>query len=235
MGGLGLIGVEAKYDALSHSFMLWLLAEEEHPLRLILRSHIAQISEKRWGTADTAWIVSNCGTMQLTGSAPWKNLCKGWTHLKSKLAPRRPVNLEEWGALPLWRPHVNHVNRAIVKCHSRALHALKDSGFSCMKDVLDRDGNFITWDVAQQRGAPVTCENAFRLILQNLKPIPELAPQGMLHDIFLEDQDGIGEKLVWQFKVPASRLSERWIPFMDKSDPEGMFRVSGKTLVPIRN
>lgn len=81
-GRLGLITVEAHYDALTSNLMIWIMAEGVHPLRMILQEHIKQVVESRWGIADLSWLVSKCGTMQIEGSAPWRNLCQGWTSLK---------------------------------------------------------------------------------------------------------------------------------------------------------
>lgn len=119
-GGLGLLGVEAQFNALASNILLWLLAPGEHPLQVILRSHIGVASARKWGSEDLTWIVTPCGTMKLEGSAPWRNLCSGcpsgWAALRKKLAPRRPANIEEWGELPLWRPHINHIDGKLVHC-----------------------------------------------------------------------------------------------------------------------
>lgn len=39
-GGLNLMGVEIQYQALIRNFMLWIMKEETHPLRSLLRLHI---------------------------------------------------------------------------------------------------------------------------------------------------------------------------------------------------
>lgn len=80
-----LISVEAQYNALTSNLMLWVMAEGEHPLCQILQSHIKTMSERRWGIADLTWLVTKCGTMQLEGSAPWRNLCTSWMGLKAML------------------------------------------------------------------------------------------------------------------------------------------------------
>lgn len=75
-GGLNLLGVKKQYYALSGKFMLWLMSHEPHPLGLILQAHIFEVSHGRWGSRDLSWIFSKCGALQLTGSAPWLNICK---------------------------------------------------------------------------------------------------------------------------------------------------------------
>lgn len=99
-GGLGLLGVEAQFNALSSGFMLWILGNGAHPLQIILRSHIHNALVRRWGTEDLTWIVTKCGTMRMAGSAPWKNICSGWAELKKRgdAKRKRRCNVE--------RPHV---------------------------------------------------------------------------------------------------------------------------------
>lgn len=84
--------------------------------------------------------------------SPWQNLCKGWVGLKKWLLPRRPANLEEWGQLPLGRPHLIHRNVKLVKCTTRAQGQLRESGFVFMSDVFCGMNGFISWEMAAQRG-----------------------------------------------------------------------------------
>lgn len=168
-GGLGIIGVTAQYDSLTNGLMIWIMAEGVHPLRTILRSHIMEASERRWGTKDLSWLVSKCRTIQMQISAQWKNLWKGWSGLKKLLRPRRPANLEEGGGFPLWRPHLNHHNERLVKCNTRARRELRESGFKFTSDVFSNEHVFISWEMARGRGAPPGCEGTFRDLISNLK------------------------------------------------------------------
>lgn len=81
-GGLNLLNVEAQYNALTGKFMLWLMKDKKHPLRSILRQHVHGSSQRRWGTPDLTWIVSQGRALSMTVSAPWLAICRGWTCLK---------------------------------------------------------------------------------------------------------------------------------------------------------
>lgn len=191
-GGLGLLGVEAQYNALSSSLLIWILAAGDHPLKLILCSHIYMASARRWGAEDLTWIVTSCGTMKMGGSAPWRNLCSSWATLKKRLAPKRPVSVEEWGDLPLWRPHLNHVDGKLVRCTTIAQQSLRRAGLHFMADILTPGNVPIQWEGARRRGAPMNCERAFNALIQNLKVIPppvipEVGPLEDDQDMFLED------------------------------------------------
>lgn len=196
-GGLGLLGVEAQYDALTNNLMMWTIGPGDHPLRTILQGHICKVSLRRWGCPDLSWIVSSCGKMQMGGSAPWRNICNAWSSLKKHLKPKRPANLEERRDLPLWPPHMNHINEREVKCSTIAKKALQAHGLVSMGDVLQPDGSFITWGEATQRGVPLASEGAFHALLGNLKPVPEIDQPDAQHELFVEASDGPDKNKVW--------------------------------------
>lgn len=160
----------------------------------------------------------------------WRNLCSGWASLKKCLSPRVPSNIEEWGDLPLWRPHVNHVEAKLVRCNTIAQRSLKQAGFQFMADILGPDNVPIQWDEALQRGAPANCEQAFTALTRNLKIVPEIGPPETDKDLFLEESSS---GRVWQYRVAARRATERWIPFMNLRDPTHTFRTVGSMLSPI--
>lgn len=41
--------------------------------------------------------------------------------------------------------------------------------------------------------------------------------------------------MIWQFQLPAARLTGAWIPFMDRSSPDHTFRLEGNKLRPTRH
>lgn len=57
-GGLGQIGIVAQYRAVTGSLIIWVTMSGHHPLRSILRGHIETLSQRRWGTADLSWVVT---------------------------------------------------------------------------------------------------------------------------------------------------------------------------------
>lgn len=71
-GSLNLLGVEAQYNALTGKFMLWIMKDEVHSLCSILQHHIQEASGRRWRLSDLTWIVSQCGAVCMSGSAPWR-------------------------------------------------------------------------------------------------------------------------------------------------------------------
>lgn len=96
--------------------------------------------------------------------------------LKKRIQPPRPTNLEEWGQLPLWRPHINHVKPKVVRCSTLAQPTLRDSGFVCMTNVWQVGQGFIPWPEARRRGAPLGSEAINRTMIANLKNNPDLKP-----------------------------------------------------------
>lgn len=229
-GGLNLMGIEAQYHALSANFMLWIMALGTHPLRTILRGHIAEASLRGWGIQDLSWLFSKCGSVKLTGSPTWLNICKGWAVLKKWLVPGQPANLAGWRALPLWRPHLNHVNPTTVKCSTVARRTLYDRGFVYMEDVMHPNGAFITWEEAQRKGAGNGGEAAFRNLLANLKTQPDLVHPEDKMPVFVKGISTAGRPLIWQFTLPAARATEAWLPFLDRNTPERTFRLEGNRL-----
>lgn len=135
-GGLGLIGVEDQYHALTQNLTIWITAIGDHPL---LQNHIKLVSASRWGTPDLSWLVSKS---RWGGSALWQRICQGWAKLKKHLLPRLPVNTEEWG-------HRNHVDGGLVRCSTWAQQALRKDGFECMRDLQHPHGEFLTWNEAR--------------------------------------------------------------------------------------
>lgn len=109
---------------------------------------------------------------------------------KSHLKPHRPANFEEWEALPLWRPHLNHVDGSLARCLSSAQWALRDNGFVHMADMLHNPMTTIKWEEAVRRGAPRRSQAAFDALFWNLKRIPKVDHPEELHDLFLQDTSG---------------------------------------------
>lgn len=131
-GGLGLINIKDQHRVMAGGVMVWVALNGHHPLRLILQGHIHQASARRWGTLDLSWIVTPCGHLKLGGSATWQNICRNWEGVRRRIQPRTPVNPQEWRALPLWRPHVNHRVHKEVHCNSAAQRLLRNAGLLTM-------------------------------------------------------------------------------------------------------
>lgn len=204
-GGLGQIDIAAQYKSLTGSFVIWVTMTGSHPLREILRDHIGQLSQRRWGTRDLSRVVSRCRQLQSKGSSTWRNICQAWHDLKPLITQRRPVNLTEWRALPLWRPHVNHVLEKPVRCFTRAQLQLRDNGLLCMGDILEPAGSIIPWTMAEARGLPRSCQAAFMAMVANLVPTPILDASPTLQEFFVESVGLEGAQMVWGFCSPLGR------------------------------
>lgn len=155
--------------------------------------------------------------------------------MKSRLVPRRPANMEEWGELPLWLPHLNHVDGDIVRYSTAAQRALRECGFNRMADVSNHNLQLINWEEAVRRGAPRRSEAAFGGLIRNLKSVPEVDHPDDLHDLFLQDTSSRARPLIWQFRVQARFLSARRIPFLNGQQPVRTFCLFRTQLVPITN
>lgn len=142
-GGLGLLSVQEQYRAIVGNLMLWIMGPGGHPLQVILRSHIGALSAKKWGVSDLAWLVTKGNSKRVGGSAPWRNICQAWVSLKPLLTNLPPQNLIEWKALPLWRPHCNHVDTKKVNYSNRAFKELRAEGLVTMGDVLSPGGDIL--------------------------------------------------------------------------------------------
>lgn len=89
-GGLGLILITEQYNAIAGNIMLWVLGPERHPLRLILASHLRDLSRRQGGYPDYLWVVIKGGSKQSRGCTVWQNICLAWHSLKPMLEPTQP-------------------------------------------------------------------------------------------------------------------------------------------------
>lgn len=92
-GGVGLISLIAQVYSLAARFILWVLLEGDHPLQVIMRRRIRELSERKWGIADYLWIWNEFRTIPLKGSVILQNLCRGWNRSK-KCIEFRPLRNE---------------------------------------------------------------------------------------------------------------------------------------------
>lgn len=73
-------------------------------------------------------------------------------------------------------------------------------------------------------------EVAFQNLINNHKNQPDLRPPEERLPIFLEGRSGAGVSMICQFTLPAARLTEAWIPFLDQSSPDHTYRLEGAKL-----
>lgn len=103
-----------------------------------------------------------------------------------------------------------------------------------MADVLDQNGNFIEWEDMQRRGAAQACETPFSNLIRNLKARPVVRPPDLQIPVFMEESWSQGPPRVWQFSLPAGRLTEREISTMPRGTPDHSFRREGPHLIPTK-
>lgn len=236
-GGLGQIDIAAQYRALTGSLIVWVSRSGTHPLRSILRGHIELMSHRRWGTSDLSWVVSPSGRMKSTGSSTWQHICRGWHDLKTHISAKRPHNLAEWRALPLWRPHVNHQLPDLARCMTRPQRALRDRGIGRMGDILNDNSALCSWAEVEARWTlPPGLQTAYLALTHNLVQVPELDPSSSPQEFYVESLNLPGLHLVWKFLLPPVHCTERWLPFMDRSSPAQAFSCRGNILqaIPLR-
>lgn len=209
-GGLGLLSVQEQYNAIAGNLMLWILGPGQHPLQIILRSHVSGLSAKRWGVPDLAWLVTHGGGKNSGGSAPWRNICRAWGELKTQVVPLTPQNLGEWLDLPIWRPHCNHVDSSLIKCTSRAQQELRRAGLVSMRDVMAPGGGFLQWEGLPPQIVATGKVRAYRKILSNLRVTPIIEPTPGPHPIFFAEPPEEHGHRIWQFDVAPQDRTSNW-------------------------
>lgn len=227
--GLGQIDIAAQYRTLTGSLIIWVTSNGPHPLKQILRDQIGRLSQRRWGSVDLTWVVSQCGSMTAEGSTTWRNICRGWQGFKPFIT-ESAVNISEWRELPLWRPHVNHILTKKVCCSTRAQKSLQGSGLRTMGDIMEPDGRIISWAAALARGLPSFCHNAFTALVDNLVQIPVLDNSHTLQEFYVEAFGPTESRMVWKFLLPPARCTTQWLPFLDRSTPKQTFIREGQSL-----
>lgn len=60
-GGLGLLLIEEQHRAIVGNLMMWIIGPGVHPLRLILTSHIHELSRRKWRFPDLTWLFTKGG------------------------------------------------------------------------------------------------------------------------------------------------------------------------------
>jgi hypothetical protein len=85
-GGVGLISLRAQVKSFAGKIILWTMSKGDHPLQVILRRRLRDMSQVRWGVHDFLWVF-NPGRLtsmerQLQGESLWGNIIGAWTETK---------------------------------------------------------------------------------------------------------------------------------------------------------
>jgi hypothetical protein len=100
-GGLGLISVSNQVKCLLAKFILWVIVEGTHPLQLIIRYKLQELSYKKWGMKDLSWVFNTCNAFRQQGSRVWNNMIAAWSKIKKCTQLQELKNEEVVRALPL--------------------------------------------------------------------------------------------------------------------------------------
>lgn len=209
-GGLGLLSIMEQYRAMSGNLMLWTLGPDDHPLRVILRSHIHDLSRRKWGNSDLSWVVTKGGSSESLGSPPWRNICKAWSSLKPFLRKLEPRNSEEWQQLPLRRPHYQHQSEARVQCLTQAQQRLRDVGLLTVADISEANGAFRTWDSLPIDHDDNAAHRAYTALIANIRYQENFDLQMGPHRVFFGEAASNSNGHIWLYDVPQAAVSSRW-------------------------
>lgn len=223
-GGLGVLSVADQYRAMTGNIMMWILDQGEHPLRLILQSHIQDLSKRKWGIPDLSWIVPKGGSSVSLGSPPWQNICRAWSSLKPFLRRTVPRNLEEWLDLPLWRPHSHQISETRAHCTSQAQHRLRDVGLLTIGDITEADGSFKVWESLPVQQDDQNGHRAFEALVANIRPMAHFEQQVGPHRLYFGEDSSVNDGRVWLYDVPQQSVSSRWPLIRASSLPVSTFR-----------
>lgn len=231
-GGLGLMLIIEQYRALAGNLMIWALGPGSHPLRRILRSHLTELSRSSWGYPDFTWVVTMGGSKRSCGSSVWQNICIAWSSLKHLLVRIPPRNLEEWGSLPIWSPHLAHITPKLVRCKTQAQHRLRTEGLLTINDISSHRGELLAWPEVAHNVLDTAGHRAFDTLISNLHAAPQF-PASLKHQsIFFEadrtNPDSVA--CVWQFSVPESEASSSWHNIVPRFAPIREFSVCAGNL-----
>lgn len=222
-GGLGLLSVMEQYRAMAGNLMIWVLGPGTHPLRLILQSHIQELSTRKWGIPNFTWIVTKGGSSDSLGSPSWKNICRAWGNLKPLLRKATPRNQEEWEDLPLWRPHVHHLNESRARCFTLAQKRLQAAGLTSIKDISEANGQFKRWEELPVRHGDLAGQRAFNALVANISPPIPAEPQPGPHIVFYGEESSETDGNIWKFDVQQNSVSSSWVRIRASSLPVSTF------------
>lgn len=213
--------------------MFWALEPGSHPLRFILRSHLKDLSQRKWGTPDFMWMMTKGGGHRSQGSADWGNLCLAWSKLKPLLAPSTPRNVEEWGLLPLWSPHQHCINPGIVCCTTQAQKRLRElaySGWSTSPLSWDTLSHGLILVLAYRPDTAM--QRAYESLISNIRATPDFPASTELLPLFFENLVNTANHIMWQFQVLGPSVSNRWESICSNFSPIKAFEVRAGTLIP---
>ncbi|CAM6083816.1 unnamed protein product [Calypogeia fissa] len=131
----------------------------------------------------------------------WQDICMDSAKI---LKPTAPSHRAGWLRLPLWTPHLNHVDKHIVKCQSNPQRRIRQAGFDQMLDVHKPNGAFIAWEEGPNSILPASCQRAYLKLISNLvsEPILNANRRGM-ELAYFEEESGAR---IWEYKIARNEI-----------------------------
>lgn len=87
-GGLGMISIKFQVRALAGKIIVWAISDGTHPLQIILRHVIQEMSYHKWGISDFSWVFTPYQTRSINASTTISNLCVAWNSSKRHITHR---------------------------------------------------------------------------------------------------------------------------------------------------
>lgn len=91
-GGIGLISLIQQVRALASKLILWAITDEDHPLKKLMQASFREMSLKRWGIPNFAWVLLSCMTTPANTSKLFTNLCATWNKENPLIKERQPTS-----------------------------------------------------------------------------------------------------------------------------------------------
>lgn len=160
--------------------------------------------------------------------------CVASSFLKPMLVRLPPRNLEEWGSLPLWNPHLAHLTPGVVRCKTQAQHRLREEGVLTQSDISSPRGELLSWPEVATNVEDSVGKREFTTLVSNLHAVPHFPDSQILQPVFFEASHVILDIVaaVWQFLVPESAASSSWQNIVQNFAPTHEFTVCAGHLVP---
>lgn len=128
-------------------------------------------------------------------------------------------------ALPLRRPHVNHLNTAPVKCTTKAQQRLCSCGLHTMGNIMSPFSGFYSWDWLHWGRADPAAERAHGQLIANLQDTPIIEQSTGFTQVFFEGIDPNANGRIWEYSVPSQTATSNWLSTRNCSAPVGTLVV----------
>jgi hypothetical protein len=101
-GGIGLTNVRDQVKCMLVRCLIWAISDGSHPLQIILRHRIRELSFRKWGVKDYSWLYNACQTLKQQGSKLWQNIVQAWSQVSKCTALCGLKQAADISTLPLW-------------------------------------------------------------------------------------------------------------------------------------